>query len=173
MTAANGYNPLRWDCERHGCFNLKRRPKIEVFADCFPGRISLGDVDGIVEIGGNALLLEWKSEACALPTGQRLLYQRLTWSGPVAVMIVVGDAETMTVTATSVFDRGNRYPAEGDMSPPTCHSSRPASPRGVDGRRRTRQCRRTGRGEAVHDGPRPCPRLQPQADDGGERQRPD
>ena len=113
MTAANGHNPLRWDCERHGCFNLKRRPKIEVFADCFPGRISLGDVDGIVEIGGNALLLEWKSEACALPTGQRLLYQRLTWSGPVAVMIVVGDAETMTVTATSVFDRGNRYPAEG------------------------------------------------------------
>jgi hypothetical protein len=28
-------------------------------------------------------------------------------------MIVVGDAESMTVTATSVFDRGNRYPAEG------------------------------------------------------------
>ena len=41
MMEANGYNPLRWDCERQGCFNLKRRPKIEVFADCFPGRISL------------------------------------------------------------------------------------------------------------------------------------
>jgi len=113
MTAPEGYNPLRWDCRTHGCFNLKRRPKIEVFADCFPGRINLGDVDGIVEIGGNALLLEWKSEERELPTGQRLLYQRLTWSGPVAVMIVVGDAETMSVTATGVFDRGNRYPIQG------------------------------------------------------------
>jgi hypothetical protein len=112
MTAP-GFNPLRWDCGVQGCFNQKRRPKIEVFADCFPGRISLGDVDGIVEIGGNALLLEWKSEARELPTGQRVLYQRLTWSGPVAVMIVVGDAETMAVTATSVFDGGSRFPEHG------------------------------------------------------------
>jgi hypothetical protein len=113
MMAANGYNPLRWDCERQGCFNLKRRPKIEIFANCFPGRISFGDVDGIVEVGGNALLLEWKSEARELPTGQRLLYQRLTRSGPVSVMIVVGDAETMHVDATAIFADGARHPAEG------------------------------------------------------------
>ena len=113
MKEVNGYNPLRWDCARRGCFNRKRRPKIEVFADCFPGRISLGDVDGIVEVAGNAMLLEWKSAARELPTGQRLLYQRLTRGGPIAVMIVVGDAETMAVTATSVFAHGNRYPAVG------------------------------------------------------------
>jgi hypothetical protein len=113
MIRADGYNPLRWDCERQGCFNLKRRPKIELFADCFPGRISFGDVDGIVEIGGNALLLEWKSEERELPTGQRLLYQRLTWSGPVSVMIVVGDAETMLIDATAIFADGVRHPAEG------------------------------------------------------------
>ena len=35
-----GYNPMRWDCERDGCFNVLRRPKIEVFADCFPRRIN-------------------------------------------------------------------------------------------------------------------------------------
>jgi len=57
MISANGYNPLRWDCQKRGCFNLKRRPKIEIFAECFPGRINFGDVDGIVEINGNALLL--------------------------------------------------------------------------------------------------------------------
>ena len=113
MTAAPGYNPLRWDCAAQGCFNLKRRPKIELFADCFPGRISFGDVDGIVEIGGNALLMEWKSEPRELPTGQRLLYQRLSGSGPVAVMIIVGDAETMLVDGTSIFDRGIRYPPDG------------------------------------------------------------
>lgn len=53
MIRAGGYNPLCGDCARHGCFSLKRRPKIELFADCFPGRISFGAVDGIVEIGGN------------------------------------------------------------------------------------------------------------------------
>ena len=113
MTLANGYNPLRWDCLRRGCFNLKRRPKIEVFADCFPGRINFGDVDGIVEINGNALLLEWKSEAHELPTGQRILYERLTHSGFWSAMIVVGDAETMIAVATSIFDRGIKYPTHG------------------------------------------------------------
>jgi len=113
LTAAPGYNPLRWDCAAQGCFNLKRRPKIELFADCFPGRINFGDVDGIVEISGNALLLEWKSEPRELPTGQRLLYQRLTRSGLCAAMVVVGDAETMLVDGTSIFDRGLRYPPHG------------------------------------------------------------
>lgn len=113
MIRADGYNPLRWDCERQGCFNLKRRPKIEIFADCFPGRISFGDVDGIVEVRGNALLLEWKSAEQELLTGQRLLYQRLTRNGPVSVMIVVGDAENMLIDATALFADGVRHPAEG------------------------------------------------------------
>jgi hypothetical protein len=111
--APQGANPLRWDCARQGCFNRKRRPKIEVFAECFPGRINFGDVDGIVEIGGNAMLLEWKSEARELPTGQRILYERLTRSGMCSAMIVVGDAETMLVGATSIFDHGIRYPPHG------------------------------------------------------------
>ena len=113
MTAAPGYNPLRWDCAAQGCFNLKRRPKIELFADCFPGRISFGDVDGIVEISGNALLLEWKSEPRELPTGPRLLYERLSRSGLFSVMLVVGDAETMLVAATAIFAGGVRHPLQG------------------------------------------------------------
>jgi hypothetical protein len=113
MIRADGYNPLRWDCASQGCFNLRRRPKIEIFADCFPGRISFGDVDGIVEVGGNALLLEWKSEERQLPSGQRLLYQRLTRNGPVSVMIVIGDAETMLIDATAIFADGIRHPASG------------------------------------------------------------
>jgi hypothetical protein len=113
MIPANGYNPLRWDCEKRGCFNLKRRPKIELFADCFPGRMSFGDVDGIVEVNGNALLLEWKSEERDLPAGQRILYERLTRNSPVSVLIVVGDAETMAVEASAIFFEGTRYPPEG------------------------------------------------------------
>jgi hypothetical protein len=113
MTPANGYNPLRWDCAKRGCFNLKRRPKIELFADCFPGRMSFGDVDGIVEVNGNALLLEWKSEERDLPAGQRILYERLTRNSPISVLIVVGDAETMAVEASAIFFEGTRYPPEG------------------------------------------------------------
>jgi hypothetical protein len=113
MTPASGYNPLRWDCEKRGCFNLKRRPKIELFADCFPGRINFGDVDGIVEIGGNALLLEWKSEPRELPRGQRILHERLTRNSPCSVLIIIGDAETMTVEAARIIHDGIRYPAQG------------------------------------------------------------
>jgi hypothetical protein len=113
MIPANGFNPLRWDCAKRGCFNLKRRPKIELFADCFPGRMSFGDVDGIVEVAGNALLLEWKSEERDLPAGQRILFERLTRNSPVSVLIVVGDAETMVIEAVAFFFEGTRSPPEG------------------------------------------------------------
>ena len=64
-----GFNPMRWDCDTDGCFNVKRRPKIEMFADCFPRRINFGDVDGLVEIGGRFCLLEWKGQGGALRRG--------------------------------------------------------------------------------------------------------
>ena len=96
--ACDGYNPLRWDCDKRGCFNKLRRPKIEMFHDCFPGRISFGDVDGIVEVKGKALMLEWKSEMMPLPTGQQIMYSRITKGKKITVICVVGDAETMNVT---------------------------------------------------------------------------
>ena len=68
-----GFNPLRWDCDHQGCFNKLKRPKIEVFADCFPGRINFGDVDGIVEINGYLLILEWKPERIELSRGQGIM----------------------------------------------------------------------------------------------------
>ena len=49
---------MRWDCSASGCFNVKRRPKVEQFADALPGRVSFGDVDGIVEINGWFLMIE-------------------------------------------------------------------------------------------------------------------
>lgn len=113
MTPSNGYNPLRWDCATRGCFNLKRRPKIELFADCFPARMSFGDVDAMIEVAGNALVLEWKSHEGDLPAGQRILFERLTRNSPISVMIVVGDAETMTVEGVAFFFEGARVPPEG------------------------------------------------------------
>ena len=104
--ADNGFNPMRWDCEKRGCFNVKRRPKIEVFAGCFPGKISFGDIDGIVEINGFALLLEWKSDCNSLPIGQRIMYSRITKDGKISVIIVNGNAETMEIQSVAFYFKG-------------------------------------------------------------------
>lgn len=93
----NGFNPMRYDCERQGCFNKTHRPKIELFADCFPGRINFGDIDAIVEINGKGLLLEWKSHAGALPMGQKIMYTRLTKDHLLSVICVHGNAENMEI----------------------------------------------------------------------------
>ena len=101
----SGHNPMRWDCERQGCFNKKRRPKIEQFADLWPGRISMGDVDGIVEINGHVLMLEWKTNRKDLPLGQSIMYERLSMAPDclVCVFCVDGDAEHMIVSRVKVF----------------------------------------------------------------------
>jgi len=97
MSGDNGYNPMRWQCSKKGCFNTKRRPKIEHFSECFPGKISFGDVDGIVEINSKALMLEWKSDTTELSRGQRIMYERLSRTNQVTVIVLCGDAETMNI----------------------------------------------------------------------------
>lgn len=105
---ANGYNPMRWDCEKNGCYNQKLRPKIELFSDCFPGKINFGDVDGIVEINGKALMLEWKSNGAELGIGQRIMYERLTKTGMITVLVVAGDPQTMKCDSYSIFWHGTQ-----------------------------------------------------------------
>ena len=104
-----GYNPMRYDCEKQGCFNVKRRPKIEAFAECFPGKIAMGDVDGLVEINSHGLLLEWKSSDVALPMGQRIMYARLTKGCRLTVIVVNGNAETMDVDQYAWFADGRLH----------------------------------------------------------------
>ncbi len=111
MSRDNGANPMRWSCEKQGCFNVKKRPKIEQFADCLPGRIAFSDVDGIVEINGNLLLMEWKDHR-HLCTGQRILFERLTRFCPATVLIVEGDAESMAVDSVSIAWDGQIGPSK-------------------------------------------------------------
>ena len=105
-SSLRGHNPMRWDCEGDGCFNIKRRPKIEVFAECFPRKINFGDVDGLVEINGRFCLLEWKGEGGELKTGQRITYEAFTRLHGNAVFLVEGDAEHMTARRYSIFWNG-------------------------------------------------------------------
>ncbi|MEX0718039.1 MAG: hypothetical protein WD066_15705 [Planctomycetaceae bacterium] len=113
----DGYNPMRWECRLQGCFNRVKRPKIEELASSLPRKIGFSDVDGIVELGGNLLVLEWK-ENRFIPRGQRLLYERWTRFGPATVLLVVGDAESMSVEELAVVHSGcieDWQPATLDM----------------------------------------------------------
>lgn len=102
-----GFNAMRWDCEKSGCFNVKRRPKIEVFTECFPRKINFGDVDGLVELNGFFCMLEWKGDGGAIRTGQRMTYERFTRTKGNIVFVVKGDAETMRVEGYSTFWKGS------------------------------------------------------------------
>ena len=103
-------NAMRWQCSRDGCFNEKRRPKIEVFHDCFTGGVNFGDVDGEVELGGKFLQLEWKGEGGSIKTGQRRKFEAYTRNDGWAVIVIEGDAATMWVTRYCLFWKGSQTP---------------------------------------------------------------
>lgn len=104
-----GYNPMRYDCETKGCFNITHRPKIEQFAECLPRRIAFSDVDAITEVNSHFLLLEWKSHQGDVPTGQRIMFERMTANGRFSVLVVCGDAETMNVKAMALIHLGRNH----------------------------------------------------------------
>ena len=110
VAKAAGHNPMRWDCDRDGCFNALRRPKIEVFAECFPRRINFGDVDGMVELNGRFCLLEWKGEGGSIRTGQRIAYERFSALPGNVVFVVNGDAKTMGIESYCCFWAGSQGP---------------------------------------------------------------
>ena len=106
----NGFNPMRWCCKKDGCFNDLRRPKIEVFAVCFPGRINFGDMDGLVEINGYFGMLEWKGKGGVIKLGQRITFERFTRHLGNTVFVVEGDAKTMKVGRYCCFWKGRQAP---------------------------------------------------------------
>ena len=97
---------LRWSCVRDGCYrNLC--PMLGAFDDCFPGKIGMSDIDGVVEISGSFLFLEWKSKGGRLTKGQRIMFERLTaLSHKVTVIVVCGHPRDMTVETVQVFHGG-------------------------------------------------------------------
>lgn len=121
---SDGTNELRWkciqpaECEQgkgehyrlqQGCFNLKLRPKIQIFASCLPRNVAFTDVDAVTEINNHQLWLEWKSWDSPVPPapnyridsgGQLTLFKSQVSARPHNhVFIVFGNAETMQVVA--------------------------------------------------------------------------
>lgn len=102
----DGFNPLRWDCNANGCFNKKLRPRIEMFAGCFRGKISFGDIDGMAELDGAFILMEWKADGGSLVVGQEIAFERFSKLSRCLVIVVHGNPETMIVEGYSYFWNG-------------------------------------------------------------------
>jgi hypothetical protein len=102
------FRAMQYDCTSSGCFNAKHRPKFGVFADAFPGKISLTDVDATVEVNGRFLFIEFKSgDTRSLPMGQRIYFERLTaLSERITCVVVCGDCETMQFNRLIVIHGG-------------------------------------------------------------------
>jgi hypothetical protein len=112
-----GYNKMAWDCEDgKNCFNLKMRPKFHHFADCFPGKGNFTDVDGIIEMRGKVLMLEWKRRANDIPLAQEIMFRRLAKFYGFKVVCVAGDAELMTVTDHRII---SPYEVQEEWQPST------------------------------------------------------
>jgi hypothetical protein len=106
MNDHTGFNPMRWDCEKRSCFNKLHRPKIELFAECFPRKIAMTDIDATVEVAGSYLFVDFKSSNY-IPVGQRLYFERLTKiDDRLTVIVVVCDAETMDCYEFCTIERG-------------------------------------------------------------------
>ena len=106
---ARGFNPMRWNCERQGCWNKLNRFKIELFAECFYGASSMGDIDGGVDQYGCFLFVEFKKYKGAMPYGQELFWRRLTQlSDKITLFVVEADPETSTIYSISTMVNGEQ-----------------------------------------------------------------
>ena len=100
---------MRWDCspDKDGCYRRLGQPDLTVLDECFPGRIAMTDVDGLVEINGQFLFLEWKRRG-DVPAGQRIMFERLTKHPEFTILVILGDPATMAVERYDVFQGGRR-----------------------------------------------------------------
>lgn len=105
---------LDWDCDRDGCFNIKKRLKFHVFKDALrrgglPESISFSDLDGFFERHGYFFLIEWKDPCAKLKAGQEIAFSAFTaLSEKIVVFVVAGDAEFMTCESWVSFYNGRR-----------------------------------------------------------------
>lgn len=110
MTQSAGFQKFGWDCEKEGCFNVKKRLDFGAFYDCFPHKVSMSDIDGVVEIAGHILLFEAKQDTKPLKVGQRLMFERLSGLYSIHVFVAAGGGADMTFTHLCEFWHGKQGP---------------------------------------------------------------
>jgi len=100
---------IRHNCETHGCYIKKMTPNWGFLDSSFSKRITVGDIDGIVEANGKLLILEWKTSGAEIPLGQQIMFEKVTpISGIVTVIVIWGDPEETTVSGYQLFFNGKK-----------------------------------------------------------------
>ena len=94
---------LRWDCSKRGCFNEIHRARVEILKDCLPGKISFGDLDGVVQIGKHGLILEFKGPGVDLGVGQRIMFDSFRIHNGLTTFVVGGEPRNLNVHRMMVF----------------------------------------------------------------------
>lgn len=69
---------IRHKCGPGSCYKELYLPDWGILDGCFPRDIKPSDIDGVVEINGHLLFLEWKKPPASLTTGQRRMFERQT-----------------------------------------------------------------------------------------------
>lgn len=112
MTARKA-KEMNWQCKIDGCFNIKKRLKFKSLVESTPKLTGISDIDGIIELNGNALMLEWKGyegnylpNNSIIPVAQRIMFTRITRGRMISAICVAGDAEDMSVKAMCVVRDG-------------------------------------------------------------------
>jgi hypothetical protein len=103
---------MRWRCQDFGCY-LQRRSDVVMFDGCFPAGISMGNVDGIVELCGHFLMIEFRKPGRPLPIGQGHMFEQLVATGYFTVFVVF--ALEQHVQSWTVFTRRGQHHEEGDV----------------------------------------------------------
>lgn len=92
MRPSPGNLNIRWDCRTDGCYR-DQLPDWSPLNDCFPRPgIRVSDIDGMVEVGGHFLFLEWKLPRAPVPDGQHRALLRLSTLPGVTVIILWGQS---------------------------------------------------------------------------------
>ena len=65
-------------CELQGCYIKKHTPDWGFLDVALSGKRRVSDIDGIVEVKGNLLMIEWKGSGVKIPKGQEYLYINAT-----------------------------------------------------------------------------------------------
>ena len=74
----------------------------------FPRGCRPTDIDGVVELDGRFLFLEWKHDGGALNSAQKMLFKRLTLlSSDIIVVVLYGDTETAEIHKFQMIYNGS------------------------------------------------------------------
>lgn len=83
---------IRHSCQGQGCFLDLHAPNWGVLDGVLPRGIRPSDLDGVIEMNGRFLWLEYKGPGAALPRGQRLMYEALALTPKHTVMVISASA---------------------------------------------------------------------------------